>query len=222
MKRLTMYLSMVLCLLWLGAVVAVGVDYSGGRASDLATNAVSTISYSHSQLHGGNAFTCTYAVTTGSSDDHRSAIGILTPNTAKWANMVATFSATDPADIIILENPTIVRGEGTDLTIFNRNRNSVTASTVLNHDASPEAAKVTSYTEAQSDGGWSAGTAIFTGLLGGGDGPFAAGGTSRVEKEWILDANQDYIFYIRNVGANTNTHVISLTWYEHQDKNASN
>jgi hypothetical protein len=74
---------------------------------------------------------------------------------------------------------------------------------------------VTTYTEAQlATATVSGGTELEHELLGGGSGPHALGGASRGEEEWILKPNTIYLVYVQNIGANANTHVISLNWYE--------
>ena len=107
----------------------------------------------------------------------------------------------------------------TQLSVYNRNRNSGNTSVVLSLEATPVDNKVTSFTEAQIAGAnYSAGTMLDHVILVGGEGPKALGGQARADQEWVLKSNTKYLLYLQNVGANINRHEIHLDWYEHTDK----
>jgi hypothetical protein len=187
---------------------------------DSTTDAVLTVDYTHHEIHEGSAFHAEYSVTTAATDDHRTGIMFKTPNTTKYAHMVITVSASDPAEAIFNEAPTLAdSGDGTDLAVFNRDRNSATTSTLSSLEDTPTVGSLTSMNEAEMAAvGPSSGTELEHVFLAGGRGPFAVGGTSRGTQEWKLKANTIYLIYLQNTGANANTHYISLDWYEHTDK----
>ncbi len=215
MKRL-LWIAVLLCLV---PAIVYGVGYSG-RGSlaevDGTSDSIRVVEHEHTKLHQGVAFNAHYSLTTAPTDDHRTAIGLTTPDTTNWGHLVVTVAATDGAEFFLLEAPTIDADAGTDATIYNRHRNSAIASTMLNHDNPAEAEKVTTYTEAEIAGAnFSGGTQVEYVLLAtAGQGNSTIGGTSRGTQEWILKQGMKYIFMLQNVGANANTHVISLDWYE--------
>ena len=186
---------------------------------DSITNSLMMIEYEHHEIHSGSSFSIFYENITTSDDDHRTAIGFQTPNTTKWLHMIIEIAASDPADFDLLEAPTITGGNGTEQTVYNRNRNSSTTSTVLNQAGSPVAGSVTTYTEAEiADATFSGGTSLSHTTLVGGSGPKAVGGSTRGSQEWILKQNTKYILLLQNVGAAVNTHTIAIDWYEHTNK----
>lgn len=179
-------------------------------------NIVPVHTYAHAEIHQGNSFSAHYVITTASTDDHRTAIGFKTPNTAKWGHLIITIATTDPAEFFLDEAPTIDDDAGTQKAILNRNRNSVKVSGMLSLESPGVANKVTTYTEAQiAAANYSAGTILTNPQLAAGANPFAVGGTQRGNQEWLLDQNVKYLFMLQNVGANANTHSIQLDWYEH-------
>ena len=196
----------------------VGAYYA--ESVDGMTRAKTMIDYAHHEVHSGSSFGVGYSVTTGADDDHRSSIGFTTPNTTKWLHLVATISASHAAEFFLREAPTIDDDDGTQAVAYNRNRNSATASTVLSLEGTETVGSVTTFDEAELVAAtFSGGTVLEYVLMQAGGGPKAVGGVSRGSQEWILDQNAKYVFTIQNIGANANTHVIHLDWYEHQNKN---
>jgi hypothetical protein len=187
---------------------------------DAATNAMLTVSYEHHEIHSGSAFHVGYSVTTANSDDDVTAIMFTTPNTTKWVHITATFTCSSAAEAILLEAPTLAdSGDGSDLAVLNRNRNSSATSTVQSLEDTPTVGSVTKMNEAEwTQVGVSGGTELEHEYLAGGDGPKTLGGTTRGSQEWVLKQNTTYIFYLQNTGASANSHSISLDWYEHTDK----
>ena len=192
----------------------------GGFSRDGSTLAMNIIDYSHHEIHSGSSFHAEYSLTTASSDNDVTMILFKTPATAKYSHMVVTVSASHPAEAIINEAPTLAdSGDGSDLAVFNRNRNSGTTSTLQSLEDTPTVGSLTSANESEwGDIDLSAGTELEHLWLAGGGGPFAVGGVSRGTQEWVLDANTIYAVYLQNTGANANTHDIGIDWYEHQDK----
>ena len=187
-------------------------------AIDSTTRALMTMDYEHHEIHSGSAFHVGYSEVTANSDDDVTAIMFKTPNTTKWLHLVATFTCSNAAEAIMLENPTLAdAGDGTDKVVLNRNRNSTTTSTVQSLEDTPTVGSVTTMDETEWTAvGVSGGTELEHEFLAGGDGPKAIGGTQRGTQEWVLKQNTVYVFYLQNTGASAISHSISLDWYEHQ------
>ncbi len=184
--------------------------------TDAATNAIAMLEYEHYQVHNGSSFKAHFSNTTANADDHRSAIGFSMPNTTKWIHLIIEVSASHPAEVFIEEAPTIDNGAGTEQTIYNRNRNDATTSTVVSLAGAPAAGEVTTFLEAQiAAANFVAGTILEHLILAGGQGPKAVGGVSRGSQEWILDQGVKYLIRMQNIGATINTHHLHLGWYEH-------
>jgi len=196
-------------------------------AWDQTTHAGKTITVPHEMIHCGDAFHCHYVVAV-SDTDFRTAITFQTPNTTKWAHMVASVHATDAAvaylyEAVIIDGGTA--GEPVAVTIYNRNRNSTETSGFISQHATPVTGGASGWTEAllqdaaaAGDANWAKGTAkeLDRFPLGGGTNPVQSiGGTERGQEEWLLDQNTVYMVMIQSSNANDNTHVIRLDWYEH-------
>ena len=184
---------------------------------DPSTHSLQVIDYSHHEIHEGDSYTAHFSNITANTDDHRTAIGLVTSATAKQMHLVASVSASSPAEFFIYEAPTINPDVGTQSAIFNRNRNSTKTSLATDVSAAPTAAKFEAYIEANL-ATLAGGTAIEHVILAGGEGPKAIGGASRGQSEWILDQGVLYVFVLQNIGASANIHEIHLNWYEHTAK----
>jgi len=190
------------------------------RAVSATTWAIKFLDYAHHEIHGGSSFKVHYTNTTTSDDDHRSAVAFTTPNTTKWGHLVATISASQPAEFFIIEAPGVTNPQaGTEVDILNRNRNSANASVMVSLEATPTAAKASVYLEAEMvTANFTGGTELDHTVLAGGEGPRSVGGVNRGAQEFVLKQNTTYLFYLQNIGANANIHSIELDWYEHTDK----
>jgi len=188
-----------------------------GLPVDAITGAVLTIPYPEHEIEEGNSYTAHFTNTTTSDDDHRSVLALTTPSGPRWIRLIFSVTATHPADAIILEGPTTIdKGEGTEVTVFNRNRNSDNTSVALSIEAPPVSGLATTFTEAQIAGATLAGgTQLEHRILAGGDGSKAIGGVSRDSSAWVLQSDTTYLFYLQNIGANENTHHINLDFFEH-------
>ncbi len=187
---------------------------------DASSGALETIAHDHEEIHAGSSFHVSYSVVTASSDDDVTGIMFKTPNTTKWGHIVVTVTASNPAEAIINEAPTLATpAAGSDKVILNRDRNSTTISVMSSLETVPTVGSATTMTEAEWTAiGVTAGTELEHVFLAGGDGPQAIGGNSRGTREWILKQDTIYIFYLQNTGASANSHVISLDWYENTSK----
>lgn len=189
-----------------------------GDTTEQKTLALINLTHGHHEIHKGSSFCADYTITTAATDDHRTAIGFNTPNTAKWGHLTIIISASQPAEFFLDEAPTIDDDAGTQKTILNRNRNSPTISVMTSLESAPTANQVTTFTEAQiAAASYSAGTIIENPQFSGGQGPFAIGGSLRGTQEIILKQNTKYLFFLQNVGANANVHYIQLNFYEHEN-----
>ena len=173
-----------------------------------------TITTPHQTIHRGHSFKVHYTTTTAATDDHHTAVYLKTPVSGE-VHMVASFSVSAAGEFFICEGITIDANEGTSAAIFNRNRNSSVASTVLDNATVPLVNKVMTWTEAQlAAGNFTCGTELEYEPLVAGSGPKPAGGVSRGTEEFILKKNTKYLFYTQNIGNSANVHHVWLNWYE--------
>jgi hypothetical protein len=184
---------------------------------DPSTHSLQIVDYPHHEIHHGESYHASFHNITASTDGHRSAIGFVTSATAKEMHLVVSGSASAPADIIIVEAPTIDDDTGTQMAIYNRNRNSSNTSLTTDISAAPTANTVETYVEAEL-ATLAGGTEVeqFNMIVGAGN--QAVGGDSRGQEEWVLDQGVLYMIIITNNGANANDHEIHLNWYEHTAK----
>ena len=179
---------------------------------DDETGTLVTIEFEHHEAHEGSMFACHYVQEVSDTND-RSIIAFKTPNTTKRIHLLWGASATAAAHFYIFEGPTIASAVGADLTIFNKERNSLTASVVLS-TKDGVAGKATYFTEATM-GQVTGGTEIAHEWIGAGSKGKAQAGASRGSIEWILKANTIYSFELKSADANDNSHTLILSWYEH-------
>ena len=181
---------------------------------DRATNTIQTIEYEHHEIHAGSSFTCHYNNDVTNIGE-MTGIAFNTPNTTKWIHITVTAVATGGAYIAIYEAADLDVDEGSQLTIYNRDRNSATTSVVTSIETTPVANKATSYTEAQLAGATlSTATEIMRRYIGT-PGKGGIGGETRAVSEWILKQNTQYCFLIYSLTADDATHNLTLDWYEH-------
>jgi len=184
---------------------------------DSSTHAIEVIEYEHHEIHGGSSFTCHYENDVTNIGE-MTAIAFNTPNTTKWGHLIIEAESTGACYVILCENPSIDDDEGTQLTIYNRNRNSGTASTMTSIETVPVADKATSYNEVQAAGAnITTTTELARNYLGAGEKKTIGGGT-RGSQEWVLDQNNQYVVLMYSLTDDDATHNISLDWYEHTDK----
>lgn len=184
---------------------------------DSSTHAMETITYSHHEIHGGSSFTCHYNNDVTNIGE-MTVIAFNTPNTTKWVHVVVEYESSAASYFAIYENPSIDDDEGTQLTIYNRNRNSATAATVTSIETVPVANKATSYNEAQAAGAnITTTTELARAYLGSGERK-SVGAGGRGITEFVLDQNQQYAFMLVATTNDDCTHNLTLDWYEHTDK----
>lgn len=196
-----------------------GTNWQGVRI-DSQTRAWNVIEYEHHEIHGGSSFTCHFNNDTTNTGE-MTMIAFNTPDTTKWIHMVVEASSTAGAYLAIYEAADLDVDEGTDLAIYNRDRNSATASTVTTIETVPEAGKATSYTEAQAAGATlSTATELMRHYMGAAATGADISGGVRATAEFILKQNTQYAFVIVATSDDTNTHNLILSWYEHTNQAA--
>lgn len=170
---------------------------------DAATHTLQIIEYEHHEIHSGSHFfyyDYDNDVDTAAPKYYR----ITTPNTTKWAHMQFILSSEGSGTWQLFENPTI-NAAGTTATVFNNDRNSLTAATlVVAFDATTT-----------SDG-----TQIKVWRTGSGTtAPSRVGTESRSSVEVILKQSEDYVLKFTPDADNCKTKV-EMLWYEHTNKTA--
>ena len=187
-------------------------------AADKATHALSVIEYPHHEVHGGSAFTCHFSNDCTNTGE-MTVIAFNTGDSKKWVHLVAEVTATAAAYFAVYETTSIDNGEGTTLTIYNRNRNSSNTSTVSTIEATPTVGSATSFNEGQANGAnITTTTELVRTYVGAGEKVNASGGDTRGVSEFVLKQNTQYAFMLVSTTDDDNTHNIVLDWYEHQDK----
>ena len=186
-----------------------------GLHTDKSTNALMTIDYEHHELHGGSLFTCHYVQEVTDIAD-RSVIAFTTP-AAKQIHMIVHASCTAASHLLILEGAVGTAAGATDLTVYNRNRNSDNTSELTSIDGTEGSV---SYYSLTTDTAITGGTEIYKEYIGAGQQGQAAGGASRGSEEWILKASTVYDIELKAIDANTNNQNVELIWYEHTPKHA--
>jgi hypothetical protein len=189
---------------------------------DASTHAMEVIEYEHHEIHGGSSFHCHYENLTTNIGE-MTAIAFNCPNTTKWVHVTMSASVTSITRLSIVEAPSIDVDKGTQLTIYNRNRNSATASTVLSIEDTPVANKATSYNEAQAaDANITTTVTLDSAVIGAvGATPAQAGvgGTMRGTQEWVLDQGVQYALLAESLSDDDNYVTLGVNYYEHTDKN---
>lgn len=185
---------------------------------DTTTRTLAVTEFEHHELHEGDAFTCHFnndCTNTG----EMSIVAFKTPNTTKWIHVVFEAQTTAGAYMAIYEDADLDVDEGTDLTIYNRNRNSATASVVSTIETAPEAGKATSYDETQAAGATlDTSKELMRHYMGAATSGADVGGGARGVTELILKQNSVYAFVVVSTSSDDNTHNLSLSWYEHTNE----
>lgn len=163
---------------------------------DKHTNAVLTIDYAHHEIHDGSSFTTDHTVELGNGAVID--VQLLTPDSLKYCHLLYTILCELEAEVKVYEG--ITSTVGTGLTIYNRDRNSGSASGCV-------AVHTPSVT----------GTGVLLRTKHFGTGK-AVGGQTHDADEWILKANTKYLFRLTNATTSANYVTIMLNWYEHTNK----
>lgn len=151
----------------------------------------------HRMIHRGLLFEVGYVDETVA--DNGVVELLITTAASQDAHMRFIAAAGGDARVALFENPT-VSAAGTSLSEINRNRNSSnTANTVVTHTPTHSAD----------------GTQLMDHLLPGGSGFFATGGGAESSfEEFILKANEQYLFRVTNIAGTAQPVGVALTFYE--------
>ena len=92
-----------------------GINYVPVRL-DASTFAFETVPYPHHEIHAGSSFHCDYCQLVSDIND-RSIITFRSDESTRYGHTIASFSASGPALVRILEAPTITDNTGVPLAI---------------------------------------------------------------------------------------------------------
>jgi hypothetical protein len=165
------------------------------------THALETIEYEHHEIHAGSHFFYTDKVELNSAatQDYM----LTTPNTTKWIHMIFALTGSAITQVDLYEAGD--RNGTTPQTIYNSNRNSLTAATLAIHKG--------------TSGGTTDGTLIWSMKSGSASGNSRTPLIAERNHEIILKQNTKYILRITS-GTNNNLTNCQLQWYEHTNKTA--
>lgn len=178
---------------------------------DEVTGAITTIEYEHHEIHEGCAFKSDINTEDLKNEGANNALHIsfTTSNMARWTHLVVYGWASGAADLSIVEAPTGGVAGGSNLAVFNRDRNSSTASTMISTDDTA-ANQLTQDATAPTGG-----TEIHHWKLGAGKNKI--GGDNRGNEEFILRQNTKYSLRMTSAVAVTRAQ-LTLEWYEHTNR----
>ena len=186
---------------------------------DEMTDALIVITNDHHEIHEGDSFTCNYGQTSPTNIGEMTIIAFITPNNGKLVHMFSEASSTAASSYTVYENSNLDLNEGTNLVVYNRNRESSKTSYIRNLITTPVIGVATSFTVAQAAGAnLSITTPIYKKYLGAGLSGADTSGETRDNFEFILKSNTQYAFVVASTTGDDNTHNIILNWYEHGEE----
>lgn len=169
----------------------------GGAAFtvDAFTGDLVIIDHAHHKTHLGKSFRVGSVanLANNATIDIVLATGDTTTHLEYYANVGGN------STIDFYEAPTVTGGTGTAMTIFNKRRDSATASV--------NAARLNQTVTGT-------GTALQSLFVPGGTGGIANGGSGSERKEWVLTANTTYLLRLTNIAGTTQYNNLALEWYE--------
>ena len=180
-----------------------------GLHTNPSTNKLVFVDNDHHKLHDGDAFSAIYNQEVTDIAD-RSVIAFTTPANTE-IHMLVQATCTAASHLFILEGATGTTTGATDLTIFNRDRNSSTTSLLTSIDSTLGSV---SYYSLTTDTAITGGTTIYQEYIGAGQQGKAVHGASRGTIEWILKKSTVYDIELKAIDANTNNQVLEISWYE--------
>ena len=185
---------------------------------DRSTGALNVIDYAHHEIHGGNMYTCHYSNECTNTDE-MSIVAFNTGDSPKWCHMFFAAGGTALSHMAIYESPSLTAGAGTQLAVYNRERNSTNTSLVTSIEATPVVNKATSFDETEAAAAsLTTTTELMRVYMGSGEKKAAFGGLTRGEVELVLKQDTQYAFVVTSVDDNTNFHSITMNWYEHTER----
>ncbi len=189
-----------------GSGRAVGVDY----LNRLGVSSIST-PIEHHELHLGQLFTCHYENTVTTTNE-MTVIAFNTPKD-KEIHLGLRAEVTGAASFALYENTSIDVGEGTTLTVYNRNRNNNLASSLSTIEATPIKGFVTRFDETQAaDANITTTTELWQHSIGSSLKQAFEAVVARSVNEWVLEYNQQYAVIIKTTTDEDNVCNLVLNW----------
>ena len=164
---------------------------------DTATHSITTIEWEHLEIHEGDSYFICDVVDLGNAANRT--ILIITPDTTEWAHIIFEVEMELEATIRLHEGATVV-ASGTQITAFNRDRNSINTATAIIY-----------HTPTISNDG----LLLHAAQLGSGK---KSGGETRSLNEIILRQDTNYILRVINQTNNNNVISTRISWYEHENR----
>lgn len=162
---------------------------------DEKTRAVNTVDISHNKIHAEDHYFVKNYIDLSNAQVYD--ILFVTPNTTKHGHIVYSFSSELEATIQVYE-ATTTSADGTSVTSYNNNRNSVNTAGILVYHT-PTVTGV--------------GTQIKAVVIG--SGLLRESGEYRQEHELVLKQNTKYLIRVTNATASDNLFDYHFSWYEH-------
>lgn len=183
-----------------GQYGATNSDVSAIR-QDASTEALINIDHAHHKVHSGSHYKAGYQDTSMVASDTIELL-FVTPDTTEWAHWKLVAQSTGEVVVAVYEGTT-TSANGTAITRWNRNRNSVnTSSTLVYHTPTVTAD----------------GTKMVEKWIGSSGFRENSGGESRGDNEFILKQNTKYLVRLTAVSDDIKG-AIGGDWYEHTDRN---
>ena len=178
-----------------------GSAVSKPQGYDDVTGVQAIISYEHHEVHEGKSFfVSAYDADLDTSDTL--ALAFLTPALTK-IHVLALIDNTSASLFEIIEGATNVNGS--NIPVYNRDRNSATTSEIMSAKATPTPNVVTTGST------FTGGTTIHSQVIGGGKEKI--GGQTRGSAEIILKVNTIYAFRLTGLADNGSANV-GISWYQ--------
>lgn len=173
------------------------IRHSPANVDDRSGDTV-TMDAVHHMIHEGLMYTSVYLSL--SITDDSSIVVLVRTGATQSAHARITAGSGGDATLEVFENPTITL-DGSAVDVWNRNR----------YSSNTAATEVYSGPTVSDFG-----TSIYYGLMVGGTGGQAAGSTGSGFDEWILKANEEYVFRLTNKSGQAHSGFIELNFYEPQ------
>lgn len=159
----------------------------------------------HEYIHDGKTFT---AYHNDASLANGSSINIYFETSAtsgECPHIIFDIHGSGDYDFDVLEGPTVTSNTGTQIDLFNKNRQSANTSNVSDNSTSPVLNKATSDVTITDDG-----TVLLLDYISLGH---KMGGSIGFDREFILKPSTKYVFRLTSRGVAISAH-INLDWYE--------
>lgn len=151
----------------------------------------------HHEIHEGEMFTASYVLPHGSELGNDTSFDMLVSTSTKIPHLFGTVSVGGDAEILWYEGTTTT-DDGTEITVYNMNRNS-----------SEAPVEDVFYTPTID----TIGTLLQHVFTPGGSGPQAGGGATRNTSEWLLKPSTKYLLRVTNRSGSAYMLSVHFEWY---------